>query len=158
MSNICKRQTESRYSNKEREVLAACWSLEKSIHYVFCEKGIIETDHKPLESIRKRAITSASPRLQRLLLKMGKYGVEIRYIQGKTNVTADTISRVSYKEPPLKEDELPLLLKSTQLQALYQQVLPNWKKYDRSLIKTFPTLKVLCAMLGQKTRTNALKT
>lgn len=102
-------ETESRYSNKEREVLAACWPLEKSNHYVFREKGIIATDHKPLESIRKRAITSASPRLQRLLLKMGKYGVEIRYIQGKTNVTADAISRVSYKEPPLKEDELPLL-------------------------------------------------
>ena len=52
---------------------------------------------------------SASPRLQRLLLKMAKYDVEIRYIQGKTNVIADALSRVSHMEPPLKENEVPLL-------------------------------------------------
>ena len=52
---------------------------------------------------------SASPRLQRLLLNMTKYDIEIRYIQGKTNVLADALSRVSYMEPPFKEDEVPLL-------------------------------------------------
>ena len=102
-------ETESRYSNIERELLAACWSLEKFNHYVFGKKVIIETDHKPLESIWKKTIMSASPRLQRLLLKMAKYDVEIRYIQGKTNVIADALSRVSYMEPPLKEDEVSLL-------------------------------------------------
>ena len=70
---------------------------------------IIETDHKPLESIWKKTITSASPRLQRLLLKMAKYDVEIRYIQGKTNVIADALSRVSHMEPPMQENEVPLL-------------------------------------------------
>ena len=73
-------------------------------HYVFGKKVIIETDHKPLESIWKKTIMSTSPRLQRLFLKMAKYDVEIRYIQGKTNVIADTLSRVSYMEPPPKED------------------------------------------------------
>ena len=63
------------------------------------KKVTIETDHKPLESIWKKTIMSASPRLQRLLLKMAKYDVEIRYIQGKTNVIADALSRVSYMEP-----------------------------------------------------------
>ena len=102
-------ETESRYSNIERELLAACWSLEKFNHYVFGKKVIIETDHKPLESIWKKTIMSASARLQRLLLKVAKYDVEIRYIQGKTNVIADALSRGSYMEPPLKEDEVPLL-------------------------------------------------
>ena len=102
-------ETVSRYSNIEREVLAACWSLEKFNHYVFGKKVTIETDHKPLESIWKKTIMSALPQLQRLLLKMAKYDVEIRYIQGKANVIADALSRVSYMEPPLKEDEVPLL-------------------------------------------------
>ena len=102
-------ETESRYSNIERELLAACWSLEKFNHYVFGKKVIIETDHKPLERIWKKTITSASRRLQRLLLKMEKYDVEIRYIQGKTNVIADALSMVSHMEPPMQGKEVPLL-------------------------------------------------
>ena len=31
---------------------------------------------------------------QRLLLKMAKYNVEMRYIQGKMNIIADALSRV----------------------------------------------------------------
>ena len=61
----------------------------------FGKKVVIETDHKPLESIWKKSITSASPRLQRLLLRMSKYNVDLRYIQGKKNVIADALSRVS---------------------------------------------------------------
>ena len=56
-------ETESRYSNIERELLAACWSLEKLNHYVFGKKVVIETDHKPLGSIWKKSISSAPPRL-----------------------------------------------------------------------------------------------
>ena len=43
--------TESRYSNIERELLAVCWALEKFNHYVYGKEVIIKTDHKPLESI-----------------------------------------------------------------------------------------------------------
>lgn len=78
-------ETESRHSNIERQVLAAWWSLEKFNHYVFGKKFVVETDHKPLENIWKKTIMSVSPQLQRLLLKMAKYDVEIRYIQGKTS-------------------------------------------------------------------------
>jgi len=89
-------ETESRYSNIEGELLVPCWSLEKFNHYIFGKKVVIETDHKPLESIWKNTIVSASPRPQRLLLKMAKNDKEIRYILGKTNVIADALSRVSY--------------------------------------------------------------
>ena len=102
-------ETESRYSNIERELLATCWSLEKLNHYVFGKKVVIETDHKPLESIWKKSISSAPPRLQRLLLKMAKYNVQIRYIQGKSNVIADALSRISHMEPPAEDNEIPLV-------------------------------------------------
>ena len=95
--------TESRYSNTERELVTACWSLERFSHYVFGKQVVVETDHKPLESIWKKSIPRASPRLRRLLLKMSKYNVEMRYIQGKTNVIADALSRVCC----IKSDEGP---------------------------------------------------
>ena len=100
---------ESRYSNFERELLAVGWSLERFNHYVFGKQVVIETDHKPLESIWKKSIPSASPRLQRLLLKMAKYNVEMRYIQGKTNVIADALSRVCHMESPNEDQGVPLL-------------------------------------------------
>ena len=46
---------------------------------------------------------------QRLLLKMAKYNVEMRYIQGKTNIIADALSRVCCMEP-LEEDQGATLL------------------------------------------------
>ena len=46
---------------------------------------------------------------QRILLKMAKYNVEMRYIQGKTNIIADALSRVCCMEP-LKEDQGVTLL------------------------------------------------
>ena len=101
--------TESRYSNIERELLAACWSLERFSHYFFGKQVVVETDHKPLESIWKKSIPIASPRLQRLLLKMSKYNVEMRNIQDKTNVIADDLSRVCCMESPDEGPGIPLL-------------------------------------------------
>ena len=89
-------ETEKNYSNIE--LLAACWSLEKSHHYIYV--SLIETDHEPLEGIWKRSIVSASLRLQRLLLRMTKYDVNIMYITGDTNVVADALSRVCFREDP----------------------------------------------------------
>ena len=50
-----------------------------------------------------------------------------------------------------------LWLKSTPLQAFYQQVLPNWKKYDNAPINTLylPTSEMWCTMVGQNIRTKA---
>ena len=42
--------TESKYSNIERERLPACWSLERFNYYIFGKQVIIEVDHKPLEN------------------------------------------------------------------------------------------------------------
>ena len=119
-------EAESRYSNIEREILAACWSLKKFNHYVFSKKVVIETDHKPLESIWKKSIPSATPRLQRLLLKMAKYNVDMRYIQGKTNVIAEWMpSPESAVWTPLKRIRVYHWSKSMQLQTLYRRVLQN---------------------------------
>ena len=53
---------ERRYSNIERELLAACWWVEKLNHYIYGKNIGLETDHKPLENIWSKSISSASPR------------------------------------------------------------------------------------------------
>ena len=97
------------YSDIECELLAACWLLEKVNHYIYGKYKRLETDHIPLESILKKSISSASPRLQQLLLRMAKYDVNITYIPGRTNVVADAMSQVSHMESATKGHKLPMI-------------------------------------------------
>ena len=48
----------------------------------------------PLQSMWKKSIVSASPRLQRLLLRLAHYDINIEFLWGKENVIADALSRV----------------------------------------------------------------
>ena len=61
--------TESRYSNLEREFLAVTYGLEKFEYYLLSQNVTIKTDHSPLEQIFKKNINEAPSRLQRLLLR-----------------------------------------------------------------------------------------
>ena len=53
----------------------------------------VETDHKPLEAIVRKALNSAPQRLQRMFLRLQRYNLEIRYKKGKEMFLADTLSR-----------------------------------------------------------------
>ena len=53
----------------------------------------VETDHKSLEVIVRKALNSAPQCLQRKLLHLQRYNLEIRYKKGKEMFLADTLSR-----------------------------------------------------------------
>ena len=55
----------------------------------------VETDHKPLEVIFKKHLSAAPPRIARMMPKIQKYDVEIKYVQGKKIPLADALSRIS---------------------------------------------------------------
>ena len=52
---------------------------------------------------------AASPRLQSLLLRLSKYEIEVKYLQGKENVIADALSRVC-PLLPMQEDYEPEII------------------------------------------------
>lgn len=58
----------------------------------------IESDNKPLEATVKKALASAPPRLQRILLRMQKYDYTLEYKPGKELVLPDMISRAPLPE------------------------------------------------------------
>ena len=94
-----------RYSNIERELLSVVFALERFHHYVYGYTATVQTDHKPLVSVWKKSIVCNSPRLQRLLLRLSQYDVNIEYLKGKDNVIADALSRVS-PQPALKKEKM----------------------------------------------------
>lgn len=88
-------ETERRYSNIEREMLAVVHGLEKFHYYAYGRHVQIHTDHKPLEAIFKKHLASAPPRIARMMLRIQKYDVDIRYVPGKDIPLADALSRLN---------------------------------------------------------------
>ena len=75
-------ETEQRYAQIEKEMLAIVYSLEKLNQYVFGRHVKIQSDHKPLEAILRKPLASASRRLQGMMMRLQKYDFEVRYQQG----------------------------------------------------------------------------
>ena len=97
-------ETEQRYANIERELLAVVFGCERFHTYVYGKPFVVETDHKPLEMIHKKSLASTPPRLQRMLLRLQHYDVSIKYRPGKEMVLADSLSRLS----PIPDKEIHL--------------------------------------------------
>ena len=61
--------TETRYANIERELLAIVFACQRFNTYVLGRPFTVESDHKPLEMIHQKSLASAPPRLQQMLLQ-----------------------------------------------------------------------------------------
>ena len=100
-------ETEQRYAQIEKELLAIVWSCNKFNQYIYGKnKVIIHSDHKPLERIMKKPLNEMSTRLQKMCLKIQKYDIEVIHKPGKEIVIADTLSR-AYIQDKQTEDVLP---------------------------------------------------
>ena len=86
-------EAQSRYSNTKRKMLAVLLGLVKFHYYAYGRPIVLESDHKPLEA--KKHLSSAPPHLVRMLLRIQKYDVQIKYLSGKDIPVADALSRIS---------------------------------------------------------------
>ena len=67
--------TEVKYAQIEKELLAIVFTMEKFGSYVYGRKVVVESDHKPLESILKKSLMSAPKRLQRMMLRLRNFAI-----------------------------------------------------------------------------------
>ena len=84
---------ETRHAQIEKELLAVVFVFEKFNQYTYGRCVEVETAHKPLVSIVKKSLTSAPPRLQRMLLQLQRYEIKMMYKPGKEVIIADALSR-----------------------------------------------------------------
>ena len=63
-------QAEENYAQIERELLAVVFAMERFEHFTFGRHIVVESDHKPLQAIRKKPIPAAPRRLQRMLQRL----------------------------------------------------------------------------------------
>lgn len=98
---------ECRYAQIEKELLSIVFGTKRFHNIVYGYKIYVENDHKPLEpSFQKNISQIMSNRLQRLLLKLLPYDLEVKYIPGKNMYLADLLSRNFLNGKP--EDFIPL--------------------------------------------------
>ena len=92
-------KTEQRYATIEKECLAIVFGYERFYQYLArCDKIHVETDHKPLESIFKKSLLSAPSRLQRMLLRLQRYNLNVSYKPGSQMLLVDHLSRAAQQE------------------------------------------------------------
>ena len=86
-------QAEQNYAQIEKELLAIVFACNKFNQYVYGKVVDVQSDHKPLEVILKKPLCKASPRLQRMMMNLQKYQLDVKYVPGKEMYVADTLSR-----------------------------------------------------------------
>ena len=87
---------QQQYAQIEKELLAIVVGCTKFQDYIIGRSAstVVQTDHKPLESIMRKPLHTAPARLQKMLIQLQRYPeIEVRYIKGKDMCLADPLSR-----------------------------------------------------------------
>ena len=85
---------ERQYAQIEKECLAIVFACSRFNQYLHGrELTTVETDHKPLVPIFQKSIHSAPKRLQRMLLRLQRYNLNVTYLPGSQMYIADMLSR-----------------------------------------------------------------
>lgn len=94
-------KAEQRYPVIEKELLAIVWATKHFRPYIYGQKFIIRTDHKPL--VYLFGMKDPSSRLMKFRLLLEEYDFTVEYVKGSDNAAADALSRISLTSNELKE-------------------------------------------------------
>ena len=99
-------QTEQNYAQIENELLAIVFACDKFNQYI-CGRSdvVVESDHRPLETILKKPIPNSPKHYQRMRFHLQNYDLQVEYERGSTMFLADKLS-CAYLE---NESERPTL-------------------------------------------------
>ena len=86
---------ETRYSAFDRELLAVYATIRHFRHNLEGRNFFVNTDHKPLTFVMSSVTERPSLQQTRQLAFIAEFTTDIRYVKGKTNFVADSLSRPS---------------------------------------------------------------
>ncbi|XP_055923898.1 uncharacterized protein K02A2.6-like [Eupeodes corollae] len=98
-------ECQQRYSQLEKEALAIKFGCQKFHEYVWGKQLVVESDHKPLESIFQKPLHACPARLQRIRLSLLTYNPKVIYIKGSRMFLTDPLSRDVENTPPVYDRE-----------------------------------------------------
>lgn len=83
--------------------MAITFAFKKFHYFTYGYRVLVQTDHKPLINIFAKPLENVTARLQRMLLTLLRYDIEIKYLPGKEMLVADILSR-SYLKTETSDD------------------------------------------------------
>lgn len=86
-------ECQKKWAQIEREAYAIVFGCLRFRQYIFGAKISVETDHKALETLFKKPLNSVPARIQRMMLKIQAFNLDVKYRPGKFLYIADTLSR-----------------------------------------------------------------
>ena len=96
-------QCEQHYTQIEKETLAIVFACERFHDYTYGRQVIVRSDHKPIKAIFTKPLNKAPPRIQRFLLRLQKYDLQVNFTPRSEIPMADTLSR-AYLTKDLKPE------------------------------------------------------
>lgn len=84
---------ESNKSTIEQELIAIHWAIMHFRPYLYGRNFLVKTDHRPL--VYLFSMKNPSSRLTRMRVDLEEFVFDVEYVQGKLNVGADALSRIS---------------------------------------------------------------
>lgn len=103
-------KSEKRYAQIEKELLAICFAMEKFHYFVYGHRVTVQSDHKPLIPIFSKDLDKVSNRLQRMLMRLLKYDINIVYLPGRDMLIADLLSRAYIKDHVEEDSEMQYVI------------------------------------------------
>ena len=108
--------TERRYAQIENECLAMVFACQRFSQYLARrEKITVESDYKPLQAVFKKSILVTACRLQRMLLRLQCYNLDVQYKPG-SQMYIDHLPRVYL--PNQKEQDEEFQVFALEVEAL----------------------------------------
>uniref|UniRef100_A0A915K9F3 Reverse transcriptase RNase H-like domain-containing protein n=1 Tax=Romanomermis culicivorax TaxID=13658 RepID=A0A915K9F3_ROMCU len=132
---------ETQYSTMEPECLTIVYSFRMYCHYVFSQKVMVHTNHKPLKWLKDEKHRNS--RLQHLTINLQDYNHKVQYVKGKDDACADFLSRKDDPKKPLVPctEELANKIFSSQFCSASGISNANSMVTDISLVRMSPSLK-----------------
>ena len=148
-------KAEQNYAQIEKECLSVLFACERFDQYLHGRELItVHTDHKPLIPIFRKPLFDAPKRLQRMLLRLQKYHLNVQYLPGSKMYIADMLSRAYLKRstPSTVSDYQVFHLKHEEQlykdieainQAEYLRISDTTHQLVKKTTQTDPTLQAL---------------
>ena len=135
-------KTQTKYAQIEKELLAVVFACNKFHDYICGKRITVETDHQPLVSILNKPLHKAPLHLQRMMIVLQRYDINIVYKKGKELYVADTLSR-AYQPDDLMdigEDQYEVMAISP-VSSTRQIELRDCAANDPGYMKLYTTVK-----------------